>query len=126
MQLFIASPHNGVSGPVLRPSGLASRLVSAKDCGCYMRSVALRSTSVVLVATATVLMALTAQADIVSGNANGQVTIMGPNGPVAQVSGPYEINLPPGTYNAFCPTGPASPSSFESRSTPVTVDFSCP
>jgi hypothetical protein len=91
-----------------------------------MRSVTLRSTSVALVATATVLMALTAQADIVSGNADGQVTIMGPNGPVAQVSGSYEINLPPGTYTAACPRGPATPSSFESQSVPVTVDFSCP
>ena len=91
-----------------------------------MRSVALRSTSVVLVAAATILMALTAQADIVSGNANGQVTIMGPNGPVAQVSGPYEIDLPPGTYTAFCPTGRANPPSFEVRATPQTVDFICP
>jgi hypothetical protein len=81
---------------------------------------------VVPVATATILMALTAQADVVSGNANGTVTILGPNGPVAQVSGAYQISLPPGQYMAMCGNRPANPSSFQSLSTPVTVDFSCP
>jgi len=91
-----------------------------------MRSVALRSTSVVLVAAATILMALTAQADIVSGNAAGEVTILGDNGVVVRVSGPYEIDLPPGTYTAVCTKGPANPPSFEVRATPQTVDFICP
>ena len=88
-----------------------------------MKSIALRLAPVVLLATA---MSPPAHAGVVSGTANGTVTILGPSGPVAQVNGPYQIDLPPGQYTAFCGNRPATPSSFQSLSTPVTVDFTCP
>lgn len=88
-----------------------------------MKSMALRFVSVVLLATA---MSPIAGAGVVSGTSNGTVTILGPNGPVAQVTGPYQIDLPPGQYTAFCGNRPASPSSFQSLTTPVTVNFTCP
>lgn len=88
-----------------------------------MKSIALRLAPVVLLATA---MSPPVHAGVVSGTANGTVTILGPTGPVAQVNGSYQIDLPPGQYTAFCGNRPATPSSFQSLSTPVTVNFTCP
>jgi hypothetical protein len=88
-----------------------------------MKSIALTFASVVLLTTT---ISPAAHAGVVSGTANGAVTILGPSGPVAQVNGSYQIDLPPGQYTAFCGNRPATPSSFQSLSTPVTVNFTCP
>ena len=83
-----------------------------------------------LAAAATLLVACTATADVVTGTVAPQgasVVVLDSGGNVVAKlsSGPYQLQLPVGKYKARCTAPKQRDQDFLSLSDPVTVDINC-